>query len=272
MVIPVTRGPRTGPCNICGVSGLLTEDHTPPKGCVRPTGVMLKHAVDRLQAAASTKGRLSQNGVKYRTLCNDCNSGLLGGRYDPALIDFANTVAGYLASQLMLPEVVAIKTKPQLLARSVFGHIAAQGVDRYQKGPRTEEWARFFQDETLPMPEGMHLYYWIYPYRRQVLMRDAVIGQLGLPGAALMWMMKFYPLAFLIWQSNTGLALKHRDLSVYRSAKPDDEIDVMLDLRPVPHELLLEAPRTDQLIMYGQEAVIAEDQPVRGRVIKLRKQ
>jgi len=67
----LTRGPKVGVCNICGTEVRLTEDHTPPKGCVRVTQVEMKGIVELLAAELPGKRRrVSQNGVKYRTLCH----------------------------------------------------------------------------------------------------------------------------------------------------------------------------------------------------------
>lgn len=73
----VTRGAQSGMCNICGDDGPLTEDHTPPKGCVRPTAMELQHVTHRLHAGKAIKTK-AQDGVKYRTLCARCNNTLLG--------------------------------------------------------------------------------------------------------------------------------------------------------------------------------------------------
>ena len=130
MPLVETRGPKVGRCNICGTDGPLTEDHTPPKGCVRPTTVELHHIHARLQPER-VKGRISQNGVKFRTLCGRCNSHFLGAEYDPTLIKFAQDVALVLRQDILLPTTVAIRTKPQRLMRSVIGHVWAQGVNAY---------------------------------------------------------------------------------------------------------------------------------------------
>jgi hypothetical protein len=84
-----TRGSKTGICNICGMHGKLTEDHTPPKGSIKIGQVELQHIVNYLSnEKPASKGRLLQNGVKYRTLCSSCNNTYLGAKYDPAVIEF----------------------------------------------------------------------------------------------------------------------------------------------------------------------------------------
>lgn len=264
----VTRGAKSGPCNICGVDGPLTEDHTPPKGCARPTAMELQHVAHRLDAQRAIKTK-ANDGVKYRTLCARCNCALLGGRYDPVLIDFTSQVSRLLASNLTLPATMTVPTKPALLMRAIWGHLAAVGVDRYLKGPRTEEWRNFFLNATLSVPAGVNFYFWVYPYRRQVLVRDATCMDISNGGKAMYWLMKFYPMAFAVWMDHDTWALSYRNLASYRTSNPDDVVDVMVDLEPLPHELTLEAPTTTQAIMFGRDAIVANCRAPRGRILKI---
>ena len=88
-----TLGPKVGVCNICLNSGALTEDHIPPKGAIRVTQMEMHHLVQILGVEQPmAAGRVAQDGVKFRTLCKRCNSGLLGARYDPELIRFTNSI------------------------------------------------------------------------------------------------------------------------------------------------------------------------------------
>lgn len=266
----VTRGAKSGICNICGTDGPLTEDHTPPKGCVRPTAMELQHVTHRIHAGKAIKTK-AHDGVKYRTLCARCNNALLGGRYDPVLIDFTKRVADLLASNLVLPTTMTVPTKPALLMRAIWGHLAAVGVDRYLKS-HAEEWRDFFLGETLPVPADVNFYYWIYPYRRQALLRDIASLDIGgdVAKRSIYWLMKFYPLAFTVWMPETGgRALGHRDLTSYRTARADDVVDVMVDLAPVPHELTLEAPTETQSLFIGRDSIVANSRAPRGHILQI---
>lgn len=267
----VTRGAKSGSCNICGIAGPLTEDHTPPKGCVRPTAMELQHATHALEVGKAIKTKAS-NGVKYRTLCARCNNALLGGRYDPVLIDFVNHISRFLASSLMLPTAMVVPTRPNLLVRAIWGHLAAVGVDRYLKGPRTEEWRDFFLDETLRIPADVNFYYWVYPYRRQALIRDAACVDIGstIARQSAFWLMKFYPMAFAVWMpKKDNYALKYRDFTAYRTSQADDIVDVLVDLDPVPHELILEAPHDNQIIAFGRDSVVANSRALHGQILRV---
>jgi hypothetical protein len=57
--------------------------------------------------------------------------------------------------------------------RSVLGHLRAMGIGRYRKGHMTEPMCDYILDRTLPLPNQIRFYYWLYPFRRRVLVRDA---------------------------------------------------------------------------------------------------
>ncbi len=254
-----TRGLRNGTCNICGEVGPLTEDHTPPKGCVRPTEVELLHITHALSASVpKVKRSFSQNGVKYRTLCGRCNNKLLGHTYDPYLIAFANGTAALLQSSLYLPSFLEVPARPQAIMRSVLGHIAAQGVDRYKKGPHTEEVRDYILDLSKPLPQALSMYYWAYPHKRQVLVRDASYMDLGRQKPFLAWFIKFFPLAFLVaWDASPTLPFPVQSLNPWRNSTFNMETELPLSLRSLPPEEWPEAPTAYSALLYGREAIVA---------------
>lgn len=256
-----TRGPSRGQCNICGEIGKLTEDHTPPKGCIRVGQVVIQHIVQRLAAdVPHKKGRSSQNGVKYRTLCHRCNNGLLGAKYDIAFNQFVNATGNYLKSSLELPPVVSVKGHPQRIMRAILGHISAQGVDRYLKGPETEEIRDYFLDETLPLPDSLNIYYWAFPFNRQVLVRDCAYLDLNVGKPVVIWLMKFFPIAFMVtWKEPAGYNFQMPNLAVWGREPIDHEVELPLPLNGIVEPYWPEAPTESSIVTYGQEAVVALD-------------
>jgi len=254
-----TFGPKVGTCNICGEHGPLTEDHVPPKGCVRISQVEMKHITHKLSVDTKpARGRLSQNGVKYRTLCPRCNNSLLGARYDPGLRDFVNQVANCLRSPLHLPESTTLAGEPQKIMRAVLGHLSAQGVDRYLKGPNTEAFRDYFLDETLPFPDGLRIYYWVYPFQPQVLVRDCAYLDTANGQPVALWLMKFFPLAFLVtWQDQLPNRFDLCNFDPWRHSGIDDRADLPIRLRPIVHPNWPEAPTDNAVLLYGQEAMVA---------------
>jgi hypothetical protein len=257
-IIIATRGPKNGQCNICGEIGPLTEDHTPPKGCYKPTQVELQSLLRRLAKVPSKerKSRHSQNGVKFRTLCHRCNNSLLGAEYDPPFIAFVNQIAQILRSTIALPSTLPIPAQPQAILRSLLGHMAAQGVDRYEKGAITETLRDYFLDTALPLPEGIRVFYWAYPHRSHVMVRDAAYLELGHGKPFALWFLKFFPIAFLVaWDEPGRLPFPVQQLHHWGELPYEAEVELPVSLRPLPPELWPEAPTETSVIVYGQEAL-----------------
>jgi len=101
-------------CNICMEDKPLSWDHVPPKGGINLTSVQMQTVFNLM---AGDRGepwlRESQNGVKYRTICKQCNE-LLGVQYDPTINDFAIEIGRFLNSGLQLPRIVNHPVKPTL--------------------------------------------------------------------------------------------------------------------------------------------------------------
>ena len=248
-------------CNICGNQGKLTEDHTPPKSCLRPKAVELRHATAALNAEELAAGarRVLQDGVRYRTLCARCNNQLLGLVYDPAFAKFCNSVSAVITSQLQLPLTVPIRAFPQRIARAIFGHIAAQGVNRYPKGPLTEAMRDWFQDESAMLPAPVRFMYWLYPFPGQVLARDYMVMDLPTGVGSLTWLMKFFPMAFAMLWEGSFPPLAPRDLNRFLHLPADQEVEIPLDLAPIADPMWLQAPTESMIIAMGQEAAIATE-------------
>jgi hypothetical protein len=257
-IVIATRGPKNGQCNICGEDGPLTEDHTPPKGCYKPTQVELQSLLRRISAHPTKEGksRHSQNGVKFRTLCKRCNNSLLGATYDPPFIEFVNQVAQVLRSSISLPRVLPIPAQPQAILRSVLGHMAAQGVARYKKGPLTESVRDYFLDTTHPLPAGLKVFYWAHPHRSHVMVRDAAYFDFRHQKPFAFWLLKFFPIAFLVaWDDPGNLPFPVQALHEWGDLPYEAEVSLPLALEPLPPELWPEAPTDTGMIAYGPEAM-----------------
>lgn len=254
-----TYGLKFGQCNICGSHGRLTEDHTPPKACLRPTKIVLKHIGQLLSSEEPReKGRMLQNGVKYRTLCPRCNNTLLGSKYDPAFISFVNQIGKILKNPLYLPNTLQIQAQPQAVMRAVLGHISAQGVDRYLKGPHTESMRDYFLDVTKPLPLGIRIFYWAYPHRPFLLIRDAAYLDITNHQTFGFWLLKFFPVAFLVtWDLPDHLTSVGHSLDKWRNSSFTDFANLPLTLRPLVSARWPEAPSDNHVLLYANEAVFA---------------
>lgn len=258
---PKTWGNKVGPCNICGSVGPLTDDHVPPRGAIRVGQLDLFNMIQLLSQtpAKRDKGRHVQGGVKFRTLCGRCNNTLLGTNYDPVLLEFGNAIAQYLqgAATLSLPDIVTVATQPGLLARAVLGHLFAVGVARQALSPAEQEAAAFVVDPYMTLPDAVDIFYWVYPQRQQVQVRDCMLfTNFSGTDPIRFWCLKYFPIAFMVtWH------LKHREriaapnLRDYILGSGVHPANVILPLRSIPHPLWPEAPIDNSMVVYGADAV-----------------
>ena len=255
-----TRGSVAGHCNICGTFGPLTEDHVPPKGTLKVPQVDLFHIIELLSVErpiGKKKYRHLQSGVNFRSLCVSCNSGLLGAKYDPALIHFANSVTLFLKSAIHLPQVAKVQIHPGLVARSVLGHLFAVGLERTERTPLLTSAAEFILDDTRPLPDGIELHYWVYPYRRQVALRDAsMLTDFFKSPPIVFWCLKFFPLGFMVtWANEHPEKISLPSLRDYMINAGTHPADIPLYLDRIPDQLWPEAPGDDGALLYGDAAI-----------------
>ena len=226
--VRVKRG-KTGVCNICLTAGDLKWDHVPPQGGVEVTPLDQYTILERLAGRGSNPNRvITQNGVKYRTLCQNCNSNLLGGQYDRTLNDFALGVGRFLKTTLSLPTTTTLPTKPARLLRALFGHLLAAKAEIGHTRP-DEAMRQFVLNPTAALPPGLNVFYWIYPYPEVHVIRDVVMpsryASLSKPG--IFSMLKYFPVAYLV--TNLGEYEGLPSLSFYCPV----DIDAVVRL-PVP--------------------------------------
>lgn len=114
-----------GPCALCRTYADLTEDHIPPEA-LGNDGRWIARSY--LTSATGDKdlifGRQSRGGIRFRTLCKECNNGL-GGREDKALLDFFERTSKLTNSPLILSPLMRISAKPNLIYKSLLAHIVA---------------------------------------------------------------------------------------------------------------------------------------------------
>lgn len=199
--------------------------------------------------------------MKFKTLCHHCNNGLLGAKYDPALIGFVNSVARLVNAPIDLPSELSVKAQPQAIARAVIGHMAAQGVDRYLKGALTEQVRDYMLDDALPLPGGMNIFYWAYPYRSHVMYRDAAFADLRTQAVFAMWVLKFFPIAFMVtWDEHSAtLPVSVGTLASWRNAEYGHMAELPIRLFGTPSEHWPEAPSDTHLVAFGQEAMHVQE-------------
>jgi hypothetical protein len=254
-----TRGPKIGNCNICGSYGKLAEDHIPPKGVLKPRQVEIINFTDMLAVPRPTaSSRFSQDGVKYRTLCSECNNLRLGTNYDPALIKLANETKAFLASRLYLPSSTIVQAKSGRVVRSVVGHLLAHGVEQHRTGSAIEELTDYFLDENAIFPKNVRLYHWIYPYNDQIILKGFSISMHFWESFGVCMLLKFFPFSFLFvideppsWR----LSFDRLDLGLPKSI--DEIARIRLQFNNLPPQRWPECPTDTGMVMHTPGATAA---------------
>lgn len=247
-----------GFCQICGSYGSLSSDHVPPQGCISVSAVEIESFRDKLNCNYQLP-KYSQNGVKFRTICNVCNSERLGGNYDNEFKIFVNNVISYYRPMvdcgLVFPSVQRIEVVGQRLARAVIGHALAASIDiNLQKPP---EWAPFdeklkeyFLDINLNIPQEISIYYWLYPNRKQLILKSFAFCELGNKYPVIGHLYKFYPLAFWItYKKPDEIKLNIDKLPVEKCYTINDSTETLLSYSNIPEINWPENPTGDNMIL-----------------------
>lgn len=246
---------KTGPCNICLKTTSLSWDHVPPKGGIDISPIEQETILYRLTSTESERRvAVSQNGNKYRTLCESCNNELLGANYDTILNDFAIGVGRFLNTTLDLPPIVHIETKPQKLIRAVLGHLLAAKVE-LDDVILDKKMREIVLDENMPIPEDIRVFYWIYPYKDIVVIRDIVLQDLcrTAKGPIFVNLLKYFPIAYLV--SDSELYEEIDELTAYRDLGPDETAEIPIRLDEIKHPDWPEAGNEFTLIAGGRSFV-----------------
>jgi len=247
---------RVGSCNICGVVGPLSWDHVPPQGGIQLEAVEIDRLAGVLASGLrSERPDISQNGLKFRTLCSGCNS-LLGNRYDPALNDFAISVGRFLSTNLELPSVIHVAAKPGSIARAILGHILAARMaadDSFFDSLIRE--AIFNPDD--PMPNSIKIFYWIYPYAHQVVFREGIMpsirGRFDAEKIQRFGLLKYFPIAYLVTDATRYEGLEA--LTLWRNEPAGQEVNLPIRLNQVFDAFWPEAPDSGNFLLVGAEGL-----------------
>ena len=172
-------------------------------------------------------GRRFNGGVRFRTLCSDCNNGL-GGREDKAIGAFFERIRKLVESPLIIESNVNVMAKPNLIYRGLLAHLVSANDNGVPSGFDLEARELFFGKRNLNQ-SSWNLFYWMYTGSKLFLMRDAY-HTVWHPRVKLVpiHVLKFFPLAFMFTQEPWFLGLPN--MRLFLRPKDVEEIDVPIDL------------------------------------------
>ena len=227
-------------CNICGKETALTWDHVPPQSCLNSVPVKFNHLM-RGMPNFNKYEACSQNGVKFRSICPECNNNLLGREYDPELALFTDAVIAHLQATIaLLPTgVVDVanlppfsgKFKVNRIVRAICGHIlAAKNEYDDQSLPDCQIRDFFLLPSSLP-PKDFHLLMWFYPYSTITIARDFVAKKITATNALIpdgvCSVVSSFPLAYLLCDDQYNGTL--HNLLDHCTSNIDEEVAITVD-------------------------------------------
>lgn len=169
-------------------------------------------------------GRRFSGGLRFRTLCAECNNGL-GGKEDKAIGSFFTEVRKLLESSLLLTPIVKVSVKPNLIYKGLLAHLVSandNGVPtQFDKIARDIYFGR--------SPPSLNLFFWVHLGPSVFLMREAFLAQFS-PVVTVepVQVLKFYPLGFMFTSMKWFCGLPN--IRMYLSAKDDEQVDVPVNL------------------------------------------
>ncbi len=230
-----------GYCSICGRCEELTCDHVPPKGCISVSEVELRNLSQLHQKEEPKHRKILQSGVKFKTICSNCNNTLLGKIYDKELKKISEEISKIAKAKevLVLPDKSKTRISPQKLARALVGHLLAACISKDtenppKSAPMYDAMRSFFLNQNQKLDERLEIFYWYYPSKKQVVLRG--FGTcLSYPGPFIIGdYLKFFPLAYAIyWDRDKTAKLNLTKLQGLDVVKFDDERDIEINLRQV---------------------------------------
>jgi len=182
-------------CNICLSPAKLTLDHVPPR-----SALPVAHAKVQPLFRHSGRHRLSQGGVKFRTLCQVCNGERLGTDYDKALLEMVRQARRLHRNSSLLVQTPSIEIDPGKVVRAVFGHLLA-AKDHTPRSRADEQMRAFFMDRTSVDPGDLNILYWAHPDRSIRMARDTVVIDFDGPQETQQLrldMLVWYPVGFIV--------------------------------------------------------------------------
>lgn len=258
------KGP--GFCAICGAYGDLTRDHVPPKACVQITNAVLSRLiVNSGDRSTSNSSMRIQGGLKFKTLCGNCNNNLLGLKYDPELkyfVDGVQTSFQNADRYVVLPRLIKTEANLHSVARSVIGHLlAAHSVPETQKRiinvGATEVLRQYFLNSDAPFPADWRLYCWPYFSRTQIILRHAAWMDVSVQNinnkVTYGHLLKFLPLAFwLVYEQPHNFIIPENEITPKgNTSNKRDTID--FDLQKAPHLSYPEVPTGHRILLFADE-------------------
>lgn len=216
---------KIGQCNICGKESTLSWDHVPPKGSIISSDVEIITIANSFNEIENPPREMSQNGMKFRTICPECNN-LIGSKYDVVFNDFIKRLIISIKNEFEKTKFIEIGVNIEVLVKSIFAHMLAAKGEIENTVPDSKMKEFLLEDKDF---EYFNIHYWFYPYYVNQVIRDILVAKINVHDNALVSVLKLYPIAFLVTDSNLFLGDIPR-LNDYYDDISDNSIVIKFDL------------------------------------------
>ncbi len=243
-------------CSICLKREELTDEHIFPRGLVVPGTRQIRELLPIIdpQKRYRRSTKLSQNGLKVKTTCAECNNTLLGAKYDPALKHLYDEASLHFRNRHMLSGRFKIANiEINKVARAVVGHMLAADSHPSGRALKTREMRRFLFDETHSLANEYSILIWLYPSREQAIIRD-IFPLDSFSAWKTTWMSayKTFPLAFAFTQKKEKWPYKGIiDITDFLTKSVEDKVNITFSLNDIPHQRWPETPSSRGAIFMG---------------------
>jgi len=219
---------RDNICNLCKKTyPSLTWDHVPPKGGLDLSAMEIRSYSNSYSNPISSLRSISQNGLKFRTLCQKCNNEILGSNNDDCFNKLMRDVKQIITSQLVMPPITIIKTYPTKIIKAILGHLLASKTDFCNT--KLDIITRgYLLDETAVLPENVHVYWWIFPYDCTIIRNDVLQLDNGI--IKYYSILKSFPLGFAVSYNCELDDYGLDELNKYKNCNINSQVNIPLNL------------------------------------------
>ena len=224
-------------CNICGRLTKLTWDHVPPKAVLYEPNIYANDLFSEAELPSPNNYMAHyQSGIKYRTICADCNNVTLG-KNDNAYKEFIDVIVTQwettikaIRQGIEVPRSITVNVQINRVLRAICGHFLAMKPIYDDKTVVDEYLRTYVQDETLKF-EKENLFCWFYPYSTIVNARDlAIRGHIAhIHPTGFISVMAAYPLAYIL-STKDETHCRVDNLGKYSTKDINDIVSITLHL------------------------------------------
>ena len=221
-------------CNICKQLKDLTWDHVPPQSIQLMPNVYANTLFNGMPTNTNHMKHY-QSGIKYRTICADCNNVVLGqndSEYKAFIKKVSNALSKLEETEhgIDVRDSITISIRINRVLRAICGHFLAM-KSTFDDVVPVDNYLREYVLDNKMVFSKYRIYTWFYPYPTILNSRDFIVQghyEYTHPKSFIS-VMSAFPLAFLLTAEEENCLLD--DIGSYSTADIDEEVELELCFR-----------------------------------------